>query len=470
MDRTKLIKSEVLKIFKTTKETLRHYENLGLIQPEIDKNNYRYYDHHDLKKLRQIFYLREIEIPLEKIKELNSKQVSQDEYHNLLDYHYISLKEKVERQKENLEKTEKLLSLLKNDSFSRIFTIQKMEKRSYLTLSTPESEEPLDSKSYYDLFFELIEREIYTERSFLMIYPYMDLLAPSQINGVQCLKIRNMQNKNIGSIEIFPKGKYLSIFYLYRDDKKDDLISLYTEIENYLSENQLQRIGTNVIEMEHPELSIIYDDNTTIYELQFQIADEVINGKNIYDKHYQTPDYFGKPYPGLVDFFKGLNRSQTILDLGCGQGRDLFFLAKMGFNMIGVDHSTVGIEQLRKRALQESLKISVEVADIYDYPIPQEVDIVLMDSMLHFYKNDIQKETKLVNSILNQLQNKGLFCNCLIKGDKRELILKEIIENSKSEWHTIYEDYIKYPENNSEYHLLVIQKRIKNYSQYEKHN
>ncbi len=272
MKRKKLIKSEVLKIFNTTKETLRHYENLGLIQPEIGVKNYRYYDHNDLRKLRQIFYLREIEIPLEKIKELNSEQGSQDTYLELLDYHYKNLKEKVELQKENLKKTSKLISLLRRKAINRIFTAQMMEERSYMILNTPQLDRSFDSKSYYDLFADFIEKEIYTERSFLMIYPYSDLLSPLQINGVQCLELKKPRNEGIKSVEIFPKGMYLSILYLYTDTKRNDLISLYNEIEKYLTENHLQRIGSNVIEMEHPELSIIYDGNTNIYEMQFQIA------------------------------------------------------------------------------------------------------------------------------------------------------------------------------------------------------
>ena len=54
-----------MRIFNTTKETLRHYENLGLIEPEFDSQNYRYYDHKEIRKLRQIFYLRDLEIPLD---------------------------------------------------------------------------------------------------------------------------------------------------------------------------------------------------------------------------------------------------------------------------------------------------------------------------------------------------------------------------------------------------------------------
>lgn len=279
MSRKKLIKSEVIKVFKTTKETLRHYENLGLIHPEIDENNYRYYDHNDLLKLRQIFFLREIELPLDIIKKLSTEHVSQDEYFEILDSQYQDLYQKVERQKDNLNKTKKLLSLLKEDSFSRIFTVQTIEERSYLTLETSHVQESMDSKSYYDMFLHLIEKGIYTERSFLMIYPYKALLEPSHIDGVQCMELKRAGKVQFESIEVFPKGRYLSIFYLYRDDEKNDLISLYHEIEKYMIENHLTRIGSNVIEMEHPELSIIYDGNTNIYELQFQVSDEDNNEK-----------------------------------------------------------------------------------------------------------------------------------------------------------------------------------------------
>lgn len=182
-------------------------------------------------------------------------------------------------------------------------------------------------------------------------------------------------------------------------------------------------------------------------------------GKIIYDTHYQTPGYFGKPYPKLVQFFNSREKNKTILDLGCGQGRDLLLLAELGYTMMGVDHSKVGIEQIARKARSRELKVDLVVADIFEYSIPESVDIVLLDSMLHFYKNDLLKETELVSAILNHLKTNGLFINCLLKGQVREKILKTIIEDSNSEWDTIHEEYIKYPESNSEYHFLVIEKK-----------
>ncbi|RXV63781.1 methyltransferase domain-containing protein [Fusibacter sp. A1] len=63
-----------------------------------------------------------------------------------------------------------------------------------------------------------------------------------------------------------------------------------------------------------------------------------------YDDYYLEENYFGDPYPGLEAFFKAYSPKGKVLDLGCGQGRDSLFLAGLGYEVVGVDHSKVGIE------------------------------------------------------------------------------------------------------------------------------
>lgn len=46
-----------------------------------------------------------------------------------------------------------------------------------------------------------------------------------------------------------------------------------------------------------------------------------------YDKHYETENLFGDPYPELIEFFDKYSRKGNLLDLGCGQGRDAIPLA-----------------------------------------------------------------------------------------------------------------------------------------------
>ena len=176
----------------------------------------------------------------------------------------------------------------------------------------------------------------------------------------------------------------------------------------------------------------------------------------IYDKHYKSQNYFGKPYKQLIDFFANYQPKGVVLDLGCGQGRDSLAIAKLGYQVFAVDHSKVGINQLQQRS--QGLNIQAVVADIYSYPITAEIDIVLLDSMLHFYKNDIAKECALVNRVLTELRSNALFCNCMIKGKSREKLLHSLVAKSEHSFKIVKEQYVDYPEFDSQFHMLVIKK------------
>lgn len=271
MKRNNLIKSEVMKIFNTTKETLRHYENLGLINPEIDKQNYRYYDHSDIRKLRQIFYLRDLEISLDEIRRLEEGDIERDEYLELLYKHHRKLEEKQERLAMVLKDTEHLIHLLKQKDFKRSFSVNSQKKREYFLVESPDFDSPPDMKTYYDLCVPYIDLGIYTERSFILIYPYKNLSHPLSIEGIQCLEIKKGRKVQMEQTTEFPEGLYLSVFYLFEDARKEDLIGLYDEIEEYMSEKKLRRVGDTVLEMEHPELSVMSRESQNVYELQIQV-------------------------------------------------------------------------------------------------------------------------------------------------------------------------------------------------------
>ncbi len=54
-----------------TPRTLRYYDRLGLLKPtRVGANGYRYYDEEALLKLQQILFYRELELPLERIREI----------------------------------------------------------------------------------------------------------------------------------------------------------------------------------------------------------------------------------------------------------------------------------------------------------------------------------------------------------------------------------------------------------------
>lgn len=106
--------------------------------------------------------------------------------------------------------------------------------------------------------------------------------------------------------------------------------------------------------------------------------------KVAYDDYYKELNYFGNPYPGLIEFFLNYEPKGTVLDLGCGQGRDSLSLGELGYKVLGVDHSTVGINQLNHEAQKRNIDVEGIVGNVYDFPISKDVNVVLLDSMLHF--------------------------------------------------------------------------------------
>ena len=70
---------EVQEKLKISSYTLRYYEKMGLIQPYRDENGYRNYSEEDIHKIERIMFLRDINVPIEDIKDiLNNKVTFQD--------------------------------------------------------------------------------------------------------------------------------------------------------------------------------------------------------------------------------------------------------------------------------------------------------------------------------------------------------------------------------------------------------
>jgi cyclopropane fatty-acyl-phospholipid synthase-like methyltransferase len=91
-----------------------------------------------------------------------------------------------------------------------------------------------------------------------------------------------------------------------------------------------------------------------------------------YDETYKnTKDAFGaEPELILRNYYHRMNKSQPVLDIGAGQGRNAFFLAREGFRVDAIDPSKVATETIYALAAQEGLPIhSYQCA--FDQFVPQ---------------------------------------------------------------------------------------------------
>ncbi len=104
-----------------------------------------------------------------------------------------------------------------------------------------------------------------------------------------------------------------------------------------------------------------------------------------YDRHYrESPAACGSPFPEFAAAAKQHGGpGVSVLDIGCGQGRDALLFARTGCTVVGIDHSAVGIEQLRAIARSEGLDLTAEVADMTTYRAETRFDIVILDRVLH---------------------------------------------------------------------------------------
>lgn len=119
-----------------------------------------------------------------------------------------------------------------------------------------------------------------------------------------------------------------------------------------------------------------------------------------YDRYY-TEDAWacGDPYPEFVDFFeRHVSAPARVLDLGCGQGRDALFIARLGHSVLGVDVSEVGVRQLLESARRERLGIDAVVGDAGRFKSRRKFDIVLLDRVVHQLSDASDQERLLATA------------------------------------------------------------------------
>ncbi|MFK7951182.1 MAG: methyltransferase domain-containing protein [Saprospiraceae bacterium] len=146
-----------------------------------------------------------------------------------------------------------------------------------------------------------------------------------------------------------------------------------------------------------------------------------------YDDYYQTENLFGKPYAELIDFFSNIKKKGKLLDLGCGQGRDAIPLAKLGYEVTGIDNSKIGIQQLNQIAKKEALPIIGIVADIYSYSDFKVFDFILLDSMFHFGKKEKTTEIAFLNRIISETKPQTIITICIQNIGEKAVILNSVI-------------------------------------------
>ncbi|MBD0851969.1 class I SAM-dependent methyltransferase [Maribacter arenosus] len=103
------------------------------------------------------------------------------------------------------------------------------------------------------------------------------------------------------------------------------------------------------------------------------------------------------------------NKDARILELCCGTGRLTLPIAKDGYDIIGIDHTSSMLEQARAKASEGGLEVEFIEADIRTLDLPEKYDLVFIpfNSIHHLYKNE--DLFKALNVVKKHLKKGGLF-------------------------------------------------------------
>ncbi len=110
---------------------------------------------------------------------------------------------------------------------------------------------------------------------------------------------------------------------------------------------------------------------------------------NIWDKEYRNPKLVtkgDKPQADVLRFLKYLKKEQkfrvedcSVLDLGCGTGRNSNYLADIGNSVIGIEISSTALSLAKARAKEMGVVVDYRLGDIgVEYGIDNNsIDVIL---------------------------------------------------------------------------------------------
>jgi cyclopropane fatty-acyl-phospholipid synthase-like methyltransferase len=158
-----------------------------------------------------------------------------------------------------------------------------------------------------------------------------------------------------------------------------------------------------------------------VKKIKRDIWDETFKKKG---KIFTTPQ---EDIPRIVKLFKK-HYVKKVLDLGCGSGRHLVYLAKHGFDVFGIDISKHGIKIAKTWLKKEGLKANLRISDIYK-KLPYKnnfFDAIVTIQTLHHEK--IEEIRKLIKEIERILKPNGLIFVTVLKYAPKKCIPKDKLE------------------------------------------
>lgn len=264
--------NEISNLYNIGKDSLRYYEEIGMLKPERDTNGYRLYSIQDIWKLNIIKDLRNLNMPMEVIKDyLENKTV--ENTLDILNEEIVIINKKMEQLKVQKNTILSRMKSLKEDAAANnieIIAEVEIEERKVIMLNDTFSR---DEEA--DFLIKKLHKK-HEDKLYLLGNNYVGVtMSLSKINQkvyneyTSVFFILDSDDKSFD--KVIPKGKYLTLSYRGTYEKTNKFIPLmmdYAKVNNY-------KVLSDPIELY--KIDVHETSNTAEYLTELQMLVESIN-------------------------------------------------------------------------------------------------------------------------------------------------------------------------------------------------
>jgi len=129
-----------------------------------------------------------------------------------------------------------------------------------------------------------------------------------------------------------------------------------------------------------------------------------------YDKRYNAAGYYWGLTPNNLCYeimrLKPPTKPYKVLDIGCGEGKDAVFLARNGYNVTAFDISEQGLSKARKLADHCGVKVDFFKADIRDFRLETDFDIIFSSGVFHYIPQE--QRSNVIESLKKHTTSNGI--------------------------------------------------------------